>query len=70
MLWLFNTVGLLDLIYANIATFKDHVDLVGLKPHGETIRLMMAADVLLLISFAADERTRDKIITGKIFELI
>ena len=26
MLWLFNTVGLLDLIYANIATFKDHVD--------------------------------------------
>ncbi len=50
--------------------FKDHVDLVGLKPHRETIRLMMAADVLLLISFAADERTRDKIITGKIFELI
>ncbi len=26
MLWLFNTVGLLDLIYANISTFKDHVD--------------------------------------------
>jgi hypothetical protein len=26
MLWLFNTVGLLDLIYANIATFKNHVD--------------------------------------------
>ena len=26
MLWLFNIVGLLDLIYANIATFKDHVD--------------------------------------------
>jgi hypothetical protein len=26
MLWLFNVVGLLDLIYANIATFKDHVD--------------------------------------------
>lgn len=50
--------------------FKDHVDLLGLKSHGETIRLMMAADVLLLISFAADERTRDKIITGKIFELI
>jgi hypothetical protein len=25
-LWLFNIVGLLDLIYANIATFKDHVD--------------------------------------------
>ncbi len=26
MLWLFNIVGLLDLIYANISTFKDHVD--------------------------------------------
>jgi len=26
MVWLFNTVGMLDLIYANISTFKDHVD--------------------------------------------
>jgi hypothetical protein len=26
MLWLFNIVGFLDLIYANISTFKDHVD--------------------------------------------
>jgi hypothetical protein len=26
MLWLFNIVGLLDLIYANISTFKDHID--------------------------------------------
>jgi hypothetical protein len=26
MLWLFNIVGLLDLIYANISTLKDHVD--------------------------------------------
>ena len=30
MLWLFNIVGLADLIYANIATFKDHVDPVYL----------------------------------------
>jgi hypothetical protein len=30
MLWLFNLVGLLDLIYANIATFKHHVDPVQL----------------------------------------
>jgi hypothetical protein len=30
MLWLFNTVGLLDLIYANTSTFKDHVDPVHL----------------------------------------
>jgi hypothetical protein len=26
ILWLFNVIGLLDLIYANISTFKDHVD--------------------------------------------
>ena len=26
MVWLFNVIGLLDLIYANISTFKDHVD--------------------------------------------
>ena len=26
MVWLFNVVGLLDLIYANISTFKDRVD--------------------------------------------
>ena len=30
LLWLFNTVGLLDLVYANISTFKDHVDPVFL----------------------------------------
>jgi hypothetical protein len=30
MLWLFNIVGLLDLIYANISTFKDRVDPVHL----------------------------------------
>jgi hypothetical protein len=26
MVWLFNVVGLLDLVYANISTFRDHVD--------------------------------------------
>lgn len=26
MVWLFNTEGMLDLIYANISTFRDHVD--------------------------------------------
>ena len=30
MLWLFNVVGIADLIYANISTFKDHVDPVQL----------------------------------------
>jgi hypothetical protein len=26
MLWLLNIVGLLDLVYANISSIKDHVD--------------------------------------------
>jgi len=26
MVWLFNVVGMLDLIYANVSTFMDHVD--------------------------------------------
>jgi hypothetical protein len=26
MVWLFNVVGLLDLAYANLSTFKDNVD--------------------------------------------
>jgi hypothetical protein len=31
MLWLFNIVGLLDLVYANISTFKDHVNPLGVS---------------------------------------
>lgn len=50
--------------------FKDHVDLVGLKPHGKTIRLMMAADVLLLMPLGGNEQEATRVITGKIFELI
>jgi len=30
MAWIFNIVGLLDLVYANISTFRDHVDPVYL----------------------------------------
>jgi hypothetical protein len=30
LVWLFNVVGISDLIYANISTFKDHVDPVQL----------------------------------------
>jgi hypothetical protein len=30
MVWVFNIVGLLDLVYANISTFKDQVDPVQL----------------------------------------
>lgn len=26
LVWLFNIEGLLDLIYANLSTFKDHLD--------------------------------------------
>ena len=26
LVWLFNVVGLLDLVYANVATFTEHVD--------------------------------------------
>ena len=50
--------------------FKDHVDLVGLKPHRETVRLMMAADILLLMPLGGDDQAADKVITGKIFELM
>lgn len=50
--------------------FKDHVDLVGLKSHGETIRLMMAADVLLLMPLGGNEQEATRVITGKIFELM
>jgi hypothetical protein len=38
MLWLFNLVGLLDLIYANIATFKHHVDPVHTTSLSSTCR--------------------------------
>ena len=50
--------------------FKNNVDLLGFKPHQETIRLMMAADVLLLMPAGGNELMRDKIITGKVFELM
>jgi glycosyltransferase involved in cell wall biosynthesis len=51
-------------------TFRDHVDLLGFKPHEETLRYMMAADVLLLMPLETDDRTAGTIVTGKVFELM
>lgn len=50
--------------------FKDHVDLLGFKPHKETLRYMMAADVLLLILPVWEDRRASQIIAGKVFELM
>ncbi len=50
--------------------FKDHIDLVGLKSHGATIRLMAAADVLMLTPLGGNEQEETRHIPGKIFELI
>lgn len=49
---------------------KSHVDLTGFLPHGEALRQMMAADAILLMPSGGDARTRDKIIPGKLFELL
>lgn len=50
--------------------FKDHIVLVGPKSHGATIRLMAAADVLLLTPLGGNEQEKTRHIPGKIFELI
>ncbi len=50
--------------------FDGHINLLGYKQHQPTVRLMMAADVLLLTLPHGDILTRDKIIPGKIFELM
>jgi len=44
--------------------------LLGYKNHREAVKLMMAADVLLLMPSGGDARTSDKIIPGKVFELM
>ena len=50
--------------------FKDHVDILGFKPHKETLRYMMAADVLLLILPVWEDKRASQIIAGKVFELM
>ncbi len=49
---------------------KSHVELKGFLPHAEALRYMMAADAILLMPSGGDARTRDKIIPGKLFELL
>ena len=52
MLWLFNIVGLLDLIYANIATFKEHVDPVQLGTSYYLAVINVPALVVHILIFA------------------
>jgi len=52
MLWLFNIVGLLDLIYANIATFREHVDPVQLGTSYYLAVINVPALVVHILIFA------------------
>jgi glycosyltransferase involved in cell wall biosynthesis len=54
----------------NQGSLKSHVDLKGFLPHGQALNHMLAADVILLIMPGGNARTRDKIVTGKLFELL
>jgi|SRR5215831_14470487 len=53
MVWFFNIVGLLDLIYANVSTFKDHVDptYLGVSYYLAAVNVpaMMVVHVLIFI---------------------
>jgi hypothetical protein len=49
---------------------KSHVELNGFLPHAQALNHMMAADVILLMPSGGDARTRDKIVPGKLFELL
>src|SRR5260221_13128824 len=51
--WLFNIVGFLDLIYANIATFRDHVDPVQLGASYYLAALNVPAMVVIHIMIFA-----------------
>jgi len=49
MLWLFNVAGLLDLIYANLSTFKDQVDPVYLGVSYYLVVLNVPAMVVVYV---------------------
>ena len=53
MVWLFNIEGMLDLIYANVSTFKDHVDptYLGVSYYLAALNVpaMMVVHVLIFI---------------------
>ena len=53
MVWLFNVVGLLDLVYANISTFKDQVDpvLLGVAYYLAALNVPAMVVVHVLIFF-------------------
>ena len=53
MVWLFNVVGLLDLVYANISTFKDQVDpvLLGVAYYLAALNVPAMVIVHVLIFF-------------------
>lgn len=47
-----------------------HCELLGFRPHRETLELMMGADVSLLMPSGGHAGTSDKIVPGKLFELL
>lgn len=56
--------------YANEGAFAGKIDIIGYQPHKQTIRTMMAADALLLMPAGGNRHTVDKVIPGKLFELM
>ncbi|MFZ1682766.1 MAG: glycosyltransferase [Candidatus Zixiibacteriota bacterium] len=54
----------------SVPQLKDHVSLTGFIPHHDALHTMMASDVILLMPAKGDVNTNDKIIPGKLFELL
>jgi glycosyltransferase involved in cell wall biosynthesis len=54
----------------SVPELKDHVSLTGFIPHHDALHTMMASDVILLMPAKGDINTNDKIIPGKLFELL
>ncbi len=48
----------------------NYVRLHGFRPHAECIRLMMSADILLLMPLSDDSKTVQTVVTGKVFEMM
>jgi len=60
LLWLFNTVGILDLVYANISTFRDHVDpaFLGVSYYLAVLNVpaMVVVHVMIFVYLLRDAR--------------
>jgi glycosyltransferase involved in cell wall biosynthesis len=54
----------------SVPELKDHISLTGFVPHHDALHTMMASDVILLMPAKGDVNTNDKIIPGKLFELL